>query len=146
LPKNNDIIFYRMVGPLRIFICWFKSGEMANDRENGSDIDPKFDAAGLITAVITDAEDGTVLMVGHMNDMALARTRETGTVHFFSRSRQRLWQKGESSSHFLNVVEILIDCDQDALWIKAHPDGPTCHTGEKSCFYRRVTDIGLERI
>ncbi len=119
---------------------------MANDRENGSEIDPKFDAAGLITAVITDAEDGTVLMVGHMNDMALARTRETGKVHFFSRSRQRLWQKGESSGHFLNAVEILIDCDQDALWIKARPDGPTCHTGEKSCFYRRVTDTGLERI
>jgi phosphoribosyl-AMP cyclohydrolase len=119
---------------------------MTDERETGLILDPKYDANGLITAVVTDVADGTVLMVGHMNAEALARSRETGTAVFFSRSRQRLWQKGESSGHFLNIVEIRIDCDQDAVWIIAQPQGPACHTGEPSCFYRRITPQGLERI
>ncbi len=117
---------------------------MADNRESGLVLDPKFDANGLLTAVVVDAADGTVLMVGHMNQEALDHTRSSGKVTFFSRSRQRLWTKGESSGHFLNLVELRIDCDQDALLVIANPDGPTCHTGERSCFYRRVTAEGLE--
>jgi phosphoribosyl-AMP cyclohydrolase len=119
---------------------------MTDARETGLVLDPKFGADELITAVVTDVADGAVLMVGHMNAEALAKTRETGTAVFFSRSRQRLWQKGESSGHFLKIVEMRIDCDQDAVWIVAEPEGPTCHTGERSCFYRRLTPDGLERI
>lgn len=119
---------------------------MTDDRETGLELNPKFDANGLVTAVVTDAADGAVLMVGHMNAEALAKSLETGTAVFFSRSRQRLWQKGESSGHFLHIVETRIDCDQDAIWIVARPDGPTCHTGERSCFYRRIGDEGLERL
>jgi phosphoribosyl-AMP cyclohydrolase len=119
---------------------------MTDEREAGLILDPKYDANGLVTAVVTDASDGALLMVGHMNAEALAKSRETGTAVFFSRSRQRLWQKGESSRHFLNIVEMRIDCDQDAVWIIARPEGPTCHTGERSCFYRRVTPKGLERV
>ncbi len=119
---------------------------MTDERETGLELDPKFDALGLLTAVVTDASDGAVLMVGHMNAEALAKSRETGTAVFFSRSRQRLWQKGESSGHVLNIIEMRIDCDQDAIWIIAEPQGPTCHTGERSCFYRRITPGGLERI
>ncbi|MGB5077362.1 MAG: phosphoribosyl-AMP cyclohydrolase [Sphingorhabdus sp.] len=117
---------------------------MDKARDTGLEFDPKFDGLGLLTAVVTDAEDGTVLMVGHMNAESLAKSRETGTAVFFSRSRQRLWQKGESSGHFLHIVEMLIDCDQDAIWIKARADGPTCHTGVKSCFYRKIGVDGLE--
>ncbi|MGL5836897.1 MAG: phosphoribosyl-AMP cyclohydrolase [Sphingorhabdus sp.] len=119
---------------------------MADNRETGLLLDPKFDKDGLITAVVVDAGDSTVLMVGHMNAEALATTRESGKVTFFSRSRQRLWTKGETSGHFLNLIEMRIDCDQDALVIIARADGPTCHTGERSCFYRRVTASGLERV
>jgi phosphoribosyl-AMP cyclohydrolase len=119
---------------------------MTDKRETGLTLDPKFDANGLVTAVVTDAADGAVLMVGHMNAEALAKSREGGTAIFFSRSRQRLWQKGESSGHFLKIIEMRIDCDQDAVWIIAKPEGPTCHTGERSCFYRRITPEGLERI
>jgi phosphoribosyl-AMP cyclohydrolase len=119
---------------------------MNDDRETGLKLDPKFDADGLLTAVVTDAADGAVLMVGHMNAEALAKSRETGTAVFFSRSRQRLWQKGESSGNILHIVEMRIDCDQDAVLIVAQPKGPTCHTGQRSCFYRRITPNGLERI
>ena len=119
---------------------------MTDERETGLVLDPKYDANGLVTAVVTDAADGAVLMVGHMNDEALAKSRETGTAVFFSRSRQQLRQKGESSGHVLNIIEMRIDCDQDAIWIIAEPQGPTCHTGERSCFYRRITPGGLERI
>lgn len=119
---------------------------MDSERETGTELQPKYDANGLLTAVVTDASDGTVLMVGHMNAEALEKSRETGTAVFFSRSRQRLWQKGESSGHFLHIVEIRIDCDQDAVWISAKPEGPTCHTGERSCFYRRITSEGLEPV
>lgn len=119
---------------------------MDEKRETGLELLPKFDASGLIAAVVTDKADGTVLMVGFMDAEALAATRATGTVHFHSRSRGKLWQKGESSGHYLHVVEMRIDCDQDAVWVVARPDGPTCHTGERSCFYRRVTPGGLERV
>jgi phosphoribosyl-AMP cyclohydrolase len=119
---------------------------MTDERETGLILNPKYDANGLVTAVITDASDGEVLMVGHMNAEALAKSRETGTAVFFSRSRRRLWQRGESSGHFLRIVDMRIDCDQDAVWIVAKPQGPTCHTGERSCFYRRITPHGLEQI
>ncbi len=119
---------------------------MSNERETGLRLDPKFDANGLITAVVTDAADGHVLMVGHMNAEALDITLDSGHVTFFSRSRQKLWTKGESSGHFLSLVDIFIDCDQDAVWVRAIPAGPTCHTGERSCFYRRVTRDALERV
>ena len=119
---------------------------MSKERETGLTLDPKFDANGLITAVVTDAANGHVLMVGHMNAEALAITQDSGRVTFFSRSRQKLWTKGESSGHFLTLVDMFIDCDQDAVWVVATPAGPTCHTGERSCFYRRVTDGALERV
>jgi phosphoribosyl-AMP cyclohydrolase len=112
-------------------------------RETGTTLDPKWDANGLITGVVTDAASGKLLMVAHLNAEALAQTQSTGEAHFWSRSRARLWRKGEESGNVLQVVELRIDCDQDALWIKAVPAGPTCHTGAPSCFYRRVTADGL---
>ncbi|MFN3452133.1 MAG: phosphoribosyl-AMP cyclohydrolase [Sphingorhabdus sp.] len=117
---------------------------MTDDIETGLALIPKFDANGLLTAVVTDEADGAVLMVGHMNAEALAKSIESQTAVFYSRSRQRLWQKGESSGHFLHIVDMRIDCDQDAIWIIARPQGPTCHTGARSCFYRRITKDGLE--
>lgn len=104
---------------------------------------PKFDANGLLTAVVSHAETGELLMVAHMNAEAIARTRETGRAHFWSRSRKALWLKGETSGHFLNVQQILVDCDQDCLWLKALPEGPACHTGAPSCFFRTLTPDGL---
>jgi phosphoribosyl-AMP cyclohydrolase len=118
---------------------------MIDDRETGSVLDPRFDANGLITAVCTRADDGILLMVAHMNAEALAKTLETSTAWFWSRSRARLWQKGESSGHILDVSEIRIDCDQDALWLRCAPRGPACHTGEASCFYRRIDGGALVR-
>lgn len=115
-------------------------------RETGLVLDPKFDAAGLLTAVVTDVKSGAVLMVAHMNAEALAETRRTGEAHFYSRSRQKLWRKGETSGHVLKVSEMRVDCDQDALWLICEPAGPACHTGAVSCFYRRVSDDGLERV
>ncbi len=114
----------------------------ADSIETGADFIPKYDAAGLLTAVVTDARSGDVLMVAHMNAEAVAKTLETGQAHFFSRSRQRLWRKGETSGHSLKVVEIRADCDQDALWLKVEPQGPACHTGEISCFYRVLAGNG----
>lgn len=112
---------------------------MENDRETGTRLDPKYDANGLITAVVTDASSGDVLMVAHMNAEALTLTLETGEATFWSRSRGRIWKKGETSGHVMKVIEVRIDCDQDALWIKANPAGPACHTGAPSCFYRRIS-------
>jgi len=89
---------------------------------------------GLVPAVVQDAEDGTVLMVGFMNREALKRTLEERQVTFWSRTKSRLWKKGETSGHFLDVVSVDIDCDADALLIRAHPSGPVCHNGTKSCF------------
>ncbi|MFQ3595691.1 MAG: phosphoribosyl-AMP cyclohydrolase [Sphingomonadaceae bacterium] len=104
---------------------------------------PKFDASGLLTAVVTDSRSGALLMVAHMNQEAIERTRATGFAHFWSRSRQRLWKKGETSGHVLAVREIRVDCDQDALWLLAEPAGPACHTGAPSCFFRRLSEDGL---
>lgn len=115
-------------------------------REQGGDFLPKFDAAGLLTAVAQDAATGDVLMVAFMDAEALAATRETGFAHFHSRSRGRLWKKGESSGHVLAVEAILVDCDQDALVLKVRPAGPACHTGARNCFYRALGDGGLTRI
>ena len=98
----------------------------------------QFDAQGLVPCVVQDWLDGTVLMVGFMNQEAWDTTQRTSLVHFWSRSRKRLWKKGESSGHELMVKELFIDCDQDTLLIKAHPVGPTCHTGNRSCFYTPV--------
>jgi phosphoribosyl-AMP cyclohydrolase len=131
---------------LRFLQAFYRREAMDKERETGSLLNPKYDANGLITAVITDAADGMLLMVGHMNKEALELSRSTGIVHFFSRSRQSLWKKGETSGHMLHVKDMLIDCDQDALWIKVSADGPTCHTGVRSCFYRRVTEEGLQDI
>ncbi|BDI61096.1 phosphoribosyl-AMP cyclohydrolase [Qipengyuania nanhaisediminis] len=107
-------------------------------RENGRAFVPKFDESGLLSAVVVDAANGDVLVVAFMNAEAIAKTRETGNVHFWSRSRNSLWMKGETSGHVLHVEEMLVDCDQDALVIRATPKGPTCHTGARSCFYRRL--------
>lgn len=107
---------------------------------------PKFDSAGLMAAVVQHAETGEVLMVAFMDREALMKTRETGLAHFHSRSRGRLWLKGETSGHVLRVQQVLVDCDQDALVVKALPEGPACHTGERSCFYRAIEGDGLRRI
>lgn len=111
--------------------------------EQGSEFLPKYDAQGLLTAVAVDADQGEVLMVAFMDAEALAKTRETGLAHFHSRSRGRLWMKGETSGHVLRVREIRVDCDQDALVLLVEPAGPACHTGATSCFYRRLDGDGL---
>lgn len=119
---------------------------MTNARDTGLTLDPKYDAAGLITAVATDASSGEVLMVAHMNADALAATRASGEAVFWSRSRRALWRKGETSGHVLRVRELRIDCDQDAVWLLCDPAGPACHTGARSCFYRRIGADGLEPV
>ena len=108
--------------------------------EGAGDFTPKFDSHGLLTAVVTDADDGVLLMVAHMNAEALALTLETGIAHYFSRSRGKIWKKGETSGNLQTVTEIRTDCDQDALWLKVRVAGhdATCHTGRRSCFYRSV--------
>lgn len=106
---------------------------------------PKFDEAGLLSAIVQHAETGEILMFAFMDREALDKTRETGLAHFHSRSRGRLWMKGESSGHVLRVQQVLIDCDQDALVVKALPEGPACHTGARSCFYRALEGDELRR-
>ncbi len=108
--------------------------------EESSVLAPRFDASGLVTAVVTDARDGMLLMVAHMNAEALALTIETGIAHYWSRSRASLWKKGETSGNVQNVTELRVDCDQDAVWLRVNVSGhgATCHTGRRSCFYRRV--------
>jgi len=103
---------------------------------------PRFDAAGLVTAIVTDADTGTLLMVAHMNGDAIRLTQETGQAHFWSRSRGQMWRKGETSGNGLTLVEMRVDCDQDALLLRVTPAGPACHTGRGSCFYRRVEADG----
>ena len=116
-------------------------------RELGAEFLPRFDGAGLITAVAVDAMSGRLLMLAHMDAEALAKTRETGLAHFHSRSRGRLWMKGESSGHVLHVREIRVDCDQDAIELRVDAAGPACHTLATSCFYRRLTSAGtLDRV
>ena len=107
-------------------------------REQGLDLMPRFDANGLITAVVTDAANGELLMVAHMNAEALKLTIESGDAWYWSRSRGQLWRKGATSGHVQKVRELRIDCDQDAVWLKVEQSGPACHTGERSCFYRAV--------
>jgi phosphoribosyl-AMP cyclohydrolase len=109
-----------------------------NDIEEGLSFKPKFDASGLVTCVATDAATGEVLMVAHMNDEALRKTIASGEAWYFSRSRQALWRKGETSGHLQRVVEVRLDCDQDAIWIRVEQSGAACHTGRRSCFYRKV--------
>jgi phosphoribosyl-AMP cyclohydrolase len=110
--------------------------------EHGTALAPRFDPSGLIAAVATHAETGEVLMLAWMNDEALKLTLDTGQAHYFSRSRGRLWKKGETSGQVQTVREIRIDCDQDAVWLKVTPggDGGACHVGFRSCFYRRIAD------
>ena len=117
------------------------------ERESGAVFAPKFDAAGLLTAVVVDDASGEVLVVAHMNAEALEATLSTGKVHFWSRSRGALWMKGETSGNVLTVVQTLVDCDQDALELRVEPAGPACHTLAPTCFYRRITPEGsLQRI
>jgi phosphoribosyl-AMP cyclohydrolase len=113
-----------------------------NDIEEGLAFEPKFDASGLLTCVATDAATGEVLMVAHMNAEALRKTVASGEAWYFSRSRQSLWRKGETSGHTQRVVEMRMDCDQDAIWIRVEQSGAACHTGRRSCFYREVTAGG----
>ncbi|CAN5319706.1 hypothetical protein BH10PSE12_BH10PSE12_01180 [soil metagenome] len=119
---------------------------MTDARDTGLTLDPKFDVDGLVTAFVTDAASGEPLMLAHMNAQALALSMETGLAHFWSRSRKALWKKGETSGNMLEIVEMRIDCDQDAIWVRANARGAACHTGERSCFYRRITPQGLERV
>lgn len=113
--------------------------------ERGAVLAPRFDAHGLIAAIAQHAETGEVLMIAWMNAVALKATLDTGFVHYFSRSRQELWQKGESSGQLQAVKEIRVDCDQDAVLVKVIPggDGGACHVGFRSCFYRVVEDGAL---
>jgi phosphoribosyl-AMP cyclohydrolase len=111
-----------------------------HELEEGAAFTPRFDAHGLITAIVTNLADGELLMVAYMNAEALALSLETGIAHYWSRSRKALWKKGETSGNLQTIVELRTDCDQDALWLKVNVAGgdATCHTGRKSCFYRVV--------
>lgn len=102
--------------------------------------DIRFGATGLIPAIVQDAETKEVLMLAYMNRQSLQLTFETGETHFWSRSRQELWHKGATSGNVQRVVEICVDCDADALLIQVRPAGPACHTGNRSCFYRGITN------
>ena len=117
-----------------------------SERETGKTFMPKFDDKGLLSAVVVHHETRKVLMVAFMDFEALEATRATGIAHFHSRSRGKLWKKGETSGHVLEVQEILVDCDQDALVLSCRPAGPTCHTGAPSCFYRLLDDDVLQPV
>ena len=139
-----------MLAPQGDGVSWEHSLSTSLDIEEGLAFLPKFDANGLVTAVVTDAGNGEVLMVAHMNEEALAKTIATGEAWYFSRSRQKLWKKGESSGHVQRVVDMRVDCDQDAVWLRVEQQGPgACHTGRRSCFYRaiplgQIGDVRLE--
>jgi phosphoribosyl-AMP cyclohydrolase len=121
------------------------AGLTKRELEEGRVFAPRYDSAGLIGAIVTDAAGGGVLMFAYMNAEALRLTLETGEAHFWSRSRQALWRKGETSGNRLVVEEVRTDCDQDVLWVSVKLSGEAaCHTGRRSCFYRRVTRGGLE--
>jgi phosphoribosyl-AMP cyclohydrolase len=109
-----------------------------SDIEEGLIFQPRFDASGLLTCVATNAGTGEVLMVAHMNDEALRKTIASGEAWYFSRSRNALWRKGETSGQTQRVIEMRVDCDQDAVWIRVEQTGAACHTGRRSCFYRKV--------
>ncbi|MCR2833900.1 phosphoribosyl-AMP cyclohydrolase [Parerythrobacter lacustris] len=118
----------------------------AEEREQGTVFEPRFDAAGLICAVVQDAATGEIVMVAWMNREALDLTLASGTAHFYSRSRASLWKKGETSGNTLAVCEVRVDCDQDALILLVEPTGPACHTGARSCFYRVLESGALRRV
>ncbi len=120
--------------------------ENSQDRESGLQFEPKFDANGLLSAVVQHAENGTILMVAFMDREAVDATMQTGEAHFHSRSRGKLWKKGESSGNVLKVQEMLVDCDQDAIVLRCLPAGPTCHTSATSCFYRVLEDGSLRHV
>ncbi|MEQ1716478.1 MAG: phosphoribosyl-AMP cyclohydrolase [Hyphomicrobium sp.] len=126
----------------------FQRRGTAREIEQGMTFSPKFDSDGLIGAIVTDAKSGAVLMFAHMNAEALGLTIETRYAHFWSRSRAKLWKKGEESGNLLRVTEIRTDCDQDVLWIAAEVDGDgvACHTGARSCFYRRLDLATMPRV
>lgn len=117
-----------------------------SQREQGTAFMPRYDANGLIAAMAVDAADGRPLMLAWMNADALALSQSTGLAHFWSRSRKAMWKKGETSGNVLRIVEILADCDQDALVLRCEPAGPACHTGADSCFYRRLEGDRLTRV
>lgn len=145
-PVDRPIWLLFCADGLRIGAAALYSAAMTDARDTGLTLNPKYDRDGLITAVVTDDASGEVLMIAHMNAQALALTVDTGLAHFWSRSRQALWKKGETSGHMLQVRDIRIDCDQDAVWVKAVPAGPTCHTGARSCFFRRIGPDGLSSV
>ncbi len=115
-------------------------------RDTTLSLAPDYGSTGLVTAVVTDRATGDLLMVAHMNADAFAATRASGEAVFWSRSRRRLWRKGETSGNVLRVAEIRIDCDQDAVQLIVDAAGPACHTGARSCFYRRVEGDALARV
>lgn len=117
-----------------------------DQRETSRTLNPKFDDRGLLSAVVVDSRTGTILMVAFMDREALEATLSTREAHFFSRSRQSLWKKGETSGNVLKVDEIRVDCDQDAFLLFCTPAGPTCHTGAPSCFYRVVDGQTLQPV
>ena len=102
-----------------------------------------FDSRGLLPAVVQDSATGELLMVAWVNREAVAQTQESGVAHFFSRSRQKLWRKGETSGNTMHVKEIRVDCDADTVLYRVEPKGPACHTGERSCFYRLLGELNL---
>ena len=121
-----------------------KAAGAPSDLEEGWAFSPRFSADGLVTCVTVDAGDGAVLMVAHMNAEALEKTLSSGIVHYWSRSRGELWRKGDTSGQVQTLVELRVDCDQDALLarVRVGGDGGACHTGRRSCFYRRVETAG----
>ena len=114
--------------------------------EEGFEFKPKFDKNGLIPAIAQDANSGEILMVAYMNEESLNMTLKTGNAVYFSRSRQKLWKKGEQSGHAQKVQQILVDCDQDCLIIKVKVDSGQCHTGHYSCFYRTIDEDNKEKL
>jgi phosphoribosyl-AMP cyclohydrolase len=128
-----------VIDSLRSHLRWFDLTKSSKEVEEGLAFIPKFDADRLITAVVTDAKSGDVLMVAHMNEEALRKTVASGEAWYYSRSRKALWRKGETSGHVQRVIELRVDCDQDALWLRVDQQGPgACHTGRRSCFYRAI--------
>jgi phosphoribosyl-AMP cyclohydrolase len=134
VPANSDSSRMAAAPP------FFRPRGSAADVESGASFQPKFDANALIAAIVTDAGSGQVLMFAWMNAESLALSLQTGVAHFWSRSRKKLWKKGEESGNLLDIVDISTDCDQDALVVKAtvRGAGVACHTGRKSCFYRAL--------
>ncbi|MDX2157549.1 MAG: phosphoribosyl-AMP cyclohydrolase [Hyphomicrobiaceae bacterium] len=118
----------------------FPTPGSTTELESGASLTPRFGSDGVVAAVATDAESGEVLMLAWMNPEALALTIRTAEAHFYSRSRKRLWKKGEESGNVLEVVELRTDCDQDAVWMRVRMKGlgAACHTGHRTCFYRRI--------